>query len=92
MMAKLKYESEVSKRYKDEVERLNFENSKSRLLEKENNELRGQTDELTLTKRRIVEYANTIAIMKDELERLQAVIRSKDHELERNGFIFNENE
>lgn len=55
LSSKLKYELESGKRLREEVERLTFESSKYRLLEKESASLKESVAENSALKKRLVE-------------------------------------
>jgi chromosome segregation ATPase len=90
--SKLKYEAEGAKKLREELERLTYENSKYRLIERENSTLKDGVAEIATLKKRIAELENKNMIMAQELERLQFTSKTKDTEIDRYRSIAQENE
>lgn len=90
LAARLKTESEASRRFREESERLAFELSKGKVQERENTDLRLQADQLLAcqkrlaeTEKRLAETENRVAVMREELERLRSVLKGREAELEK---------
>ena len=90
LAARLKTESEASRRFREESERLAFELSKGKVQERENTDLRLQADQLFAcqkqlaeTEKRLAETENRVAVMREELERLRSVLKGREAELEK---------
>lgn len=77
---------------REEVERLTFENSKYRLIEKDNLALKEGISEISLLKKRVAELENKNMIQGQEIERLQYTLKVREGELEKYKGVLAENE